>query len=69
MSELSTDWQPVTLRLLADFYSLLNSDKERVTTYGDVLKVVEFLEENGVVDLELSQNPGDTHRIYRIKKV
>lgn len=45
-------WQDVTIEYLEWVAQLLKQHNVRPETYGDVFKVLEFLSENGVVELK-----------------
>jgi len=55
-------WQKVTIEYLDWIHSILRPHKVPVITYGDVFKVLEYLAENGAIDL---QNTNDYHLIRK----
>lgn len=63
VGKLETDnWQKVTLEYMDWVHSLLKPHNLPVSTYGDIFKVLEFLAENGAIEL---QNNEDCHLIKR----
>ena len=65
LTQLDTEkWQIVTLKFLATVTDLINKDKELILTYGEAFKVLEFLAEAQVIELESVENTD----IFKIRK-
>lgn len=65
LTQLDTEkWQIVTLKFLDTVTDLINKDKELILTYGEAFKVLEFLAEAQVIDLESVENTD----IFKIRK-
>ena len=63
VEDLGTDtWRKVTIEYLDWIHSLLKPHKIPVSTYGDIFRVLEYLAENGAIDLK---NNEDHHSVKR----
>ena len=66
VGELSREtWNPVTIKYLVRIASQLNVNGKIVDTFGETFAVLEYLRDNGAVELELLDG---TTNMYKIRK-